>query len=44
MALVTVGYLLGWVLHLVAIALLPLYLAQMAIGGIPRGDRADGVR
>ena len=33
MALVTVGYLLGWVLHLVAIALLPLYLAQMAIAG-----------
>ncbi|MCW2818246.1 MAG: hypothetical protein JWR42_1033 [Marmoricola sp.] len=30
---VTVGYLLGWVFHLVAIALLPLYLAQMAIGG-----------
>ncbi len=33
MALVTVGYLLGWMLHLVAIALLPLYLAQMAIAG-----------
>jgi drug/metabolite transporter (DMT)-like permease len=33
MAVVCVGYLLGWGLHLVAIALLPLYLAQMAIGG-----------
>jgi hypothetical protein len=33
MAVVTVGYLMGWVLHLVAIALLPLYLAQMAIAG-----------
>jgi drug/metabolite transporter (DMT)-like permease len=31
--LVTAGYLLGWVLHLVAIALLPLYLAQMAVAG-----------
>jgi hypothetical protein len=33
MALVTVGYLAGWALHVVAIALLPLYLAQMAVGG-----------
>lgn len=33
MLVVGLGYLLGWGLHLVAIALLPLYLAQMAIGG-----------
>ena len=32
MVLVTLGYLAGWGLHLVAIARLPLYLAQMAIG------------
>ena len=30
---VTGGYVLGWGFHLVAISLLPLYLAQMAIGG-----------
>ncbi len=30
---VTGGYVLGWLFHLVAITLLPLYLAQMAIGG-----------
>lgn len=33
MGLVTLGYLAGWLLHLVAIDLLPLYLAQMAVGG-----------
>ena len=33
MAGVALMYLLGWALHLVAISLLPLYLAQMAIGG-----------
>ncbi len=31
MGLVVLAYLLGWVLHLVAIALLPLYLAQVGI-------------
>src|SRR5690348_13559319 len=33
MAGVVLMYVLGWGMHLVAISLLPLYLAQMAIGG-----------
>lgn len=32
MLVVLAGYLLGWVLHLVAIAQLPLYLAQVGVG------------
>lgn len=32
MVLVGAGYLLGWLMHLIAIDRLPLYLAQMAIG------------
>lgn len=32
MALVAVGYVVGWLLHLVAIAYLPLYLAQVGVG------------